>query len=1264
MRKKLILIDDNDEGAELSQILGLGFTNVMLFKDFITTKDEYQDQLNSVLEEVAIDKAAYDSYVKSSTEKILELDKESSELIESLEGKYGEEWEKIQEEIVDKRTQIADLKNGTPELDMQDKLVLDLQSKVDNFNDLDHSLQPECDYMLIGKECFHNVRDNYHLGLRKINYPDTCSLPIITIEGDIRLTFFWEVPGADKLSWFNSESFKPGLYPLERSEILKTFDASKQWLDYFSQVADGGVDLGFDYETNGIFPLQPGFFICGFSLSTDTVAAYFSWVDMYQEGTLDQFLPLFKEFCGKHEDLMWAFYMAFEEKCTYSYFQTNYFFQDAQVVNLLEERNWMPKSLKYTATLLFQVPSWDNEFDWLTEVLEDMFAHHPVNTGSWLIPDDIEFQDENDSNKYEMMQITDTGDFLSRQIKDKNEGDIVATAHYNKVTGEAYTAGLMSFDVKVAPSHSKMVFDRFPDLAWSFKELIVRNYGLHYACIPAEILGSYCNKDSQYTKLIADHTRANFTDECIRLFMYNIQLGARLSEVGIVKDEKIHKEYSEISTQALCFSIYYVSVYDFKSKLEELTGAVNNLEDYPVILQTLIHENLYNENYSHMAKHIIRTYQDDEFQYGVDSNKIIELFGADCWAVMEDYIDDAVGKVDSTIWRSRKLFNWMGEWFEEHAGVPEHLKANHDNTITALYYKRCVDDLAEASWQFEDGINGVPKEIKIDGYELDHKEFIDHCKEEYTGITSHDQYNGIMNKSNDKFLLLDVYLGVMYVDSTDEFYDWFMEDIPEEERTLINLLNIFKKKIPTFKEHGWVKEYDTTIEMLNEWDPSTFHEEYYAFATHFRMIRHFCPKDWESFQKYFRSNQMDTTSINGYLKLVMCMRIWKKYSKMETTYINGLFVRDDAVVSQPDHNLISWENPEPWNNPWEGGVTKMYPRFNVCNTKSKRWSSGFHTIYGKADCKRIVSSPENTLLSYFDISQAEVRTIAYRSGDPKMIEWYEQGVDLYIEVGKMINPQHSIEELYELRPDYKVVLLADFYNESARSTASRQNKPIEEIESMKADLGSIFKVAKKWSQDMVDYASTNRTIKTILGDKITLDDEPDYRIKTMGVNLAVQGFTSVVLAAGFNNILRAARDNGIMIQPIIVVHDAGINYFDIKKILEIGDFYYEHFTEWLFKQFGVRYEFGLELGTNYHDLAEFKSLGNSQVQLKGSNLAIKQILDRFETNGISYEVDWENPPVLPVKEPLEEIFVNEAGKAYFLTSSIKNKAIITVTHIE
>jgi DNA polymerase I-like protein with 3'-5' exonuclease and polymerase domains len=72
-----------------------------------------------------------------------------------------------------------------------------------------------------------------------------------------------------------------------------------------------------------------------------------------------------------------------------------------------------------------------------------------------------------------------------------------------------------------------------------------------------------------------------------------------------------------------------------------------------------------------------------------------------------------------------------------------------------------------------------------------------------------------------------------------------------------------------------------------------------------------------------------------------------------------------------------------------------------------------HTVPSRDECKRIISAPKGELLSYFDISAAEVRTISYMSKDPIMIDLWEANKDLYVETALMVNPSLTIKEIKE-----------------------------------------------------------------------------------------------------------------------------------------------------------------------------------------------------------------------------------------------------------
>ena len=98
-------------------------------------------------------------------------------------------------------------------------------------------------------------------------------------------------------------------------------------------------------------------------------------------------------------------------------------------------------------------------------------------------------------------------------------------------------------------------------------------------------------------------------------------------------------------------------------------------------------------------------------------------------------------------------------------------------------------------------------------------------------------------------------------------------------------------------------------------------------------------------------------------KFLVNILLFKKYNKIKTTYINGLF-KDNAkyVIDTPQLMPVREAREDEPN-----ARLKLFPRFEIMKKETKRWSSGFHTIPSHMDLKESVTTPPGYLMSYFDI---------------------------------------------------------------------------------------------------------------------------------------------------------------------------------------------------------------------------------------------------------------------------------------------------------
>jgi hypothetical protein len=291
-------------------------------------------------------------------------------------------------------------------------------------------------------------------------------------------------------------------------------------------------------------------------------------------------------------------------------------------------------------------------------------------------------------------------------------------------------------------------------------------------------------------------------------------------------------------------------------------------------------------------------------------------------------------------------------------------------------------------------------------------------------------------------------------------------------------------------------------------------------------------------------------------------------------------------------------------------------------------SSGFHTLFGDSDTKKIITVPKDKLFFYLDISQAEPRTLAYKTGDPLMKGWYESGKDIYIELAKLFNPDvvnatwmtedQKKARLKELRGLYKILVLAIMYGMGNGSLASMTGKPMNVAKKYKRDFLDAMPKLEEFIEDRMNYPSEeNPCVKTILGDYLELYPWDEPRWKRQGINFCIQSFSAIALVAGFENMVRTAIHDGLTFSPIGTVHDSSQMIMDAKFIYNCQAHFDKNYTEYLFNIHGVRYKGDIKLGTNYYDLAKLHIVNENTLELSGTADSINNIIRNLRNAGVN-----------------------------------------------
>lgn len=131
--------------------------------------------------------------------------------------------------------------------------------------------------------------------------------------------------------------------------------------------------------------------------------------------------------------------------------------------------------------------------------------------------------------------------------------------------------------------------------------------------------------------------------------------------------------------------------------------------------------------------------------------------------------------------------------------------------------------------------------------------------------------------------------------------------------------------------------------------------------------------------------------------------------------------------------------------------------------------------------------------------------------------------------------------------------------------------------------------------------------------------------------------SAITLAAGFWNNIRVAKKYGIIMQPIICVHDSNTNQVPAGFMPYLRPFYDENFTGFTRGFTGVPFLYDLFIGANYNDCCLMEQLAVDTVKLSGSNSDLNKILFKLDQAGVEYQLNKDRRDLIPeyVTNPIE-----------------------------
>ena len=216
---------------------------------------------------------------------------------------------------------------------------------------------------------------------------------------------------------------------------------------------------------------------------------------------------------------------------------------------------------------------------------------------------------------------------------------------------------------------------------------------------------------------------------------------------------------------------------------------------------------------------------------------------------------------------------------------------------------------------------------------------------------------------------------------------------------------------------------------------------------------------------------------------------YREMSKLVTTYIDKL------------PNCV---------NPKDG---RIHCSFNQYGADTGRFSSSDPNLQNipshNKDIRKMFVASDGYVLMSSDYSQQEPKVMTQMCGDPKMIQAYQEGKDLYAEIAAL-SFNTTYENCLEFRPDgttnpegknrrsqAKSILLGVLYGRGVPSIAEQLGTTTKKAQAIKDSVFKGFPAIPKFEEDSLDMAYEKGYVTTLWGRKRRLPDLqlPEFEFK-------------------------------------------------------------------------------------------------------------------------------------------------------------------------
>lgn len=1134
-------------------------------------------------------------------------------------------------------------------------------------------LKDEDAVMLIGGDAFKYLRQFYHYGIRNENYADCSKLYRLSITDGFSVFPYvkclYDLPTKDEIREFLDPNFTNHVDFNYQQKVLKTYEECESFLTWLDQLPKDEY-IGFDYEASGM-ALDKWFELSGASLCTQLYGGFLALTDLRKNSSPEQYRKILKhlgDFLQSRQDHIVVFNMQYEYQVSHRMLGVNlYDLIDAQVINVVDGYHKDKKySLKWTAQRILGVRTWDQHFDKLSDLLEDMY---------------FEIQGKTKKDQVKVYKVDQSNFHQSKEFKE--------------------------------------IISMFPQYEEEFKQLILEYWGQPFMNIPSDILGYYCNLDSFYTLQMWLKKKPEYSTECWNIYMDNARFGSKLMSGGLYINEPFRLYYKNQSEKMMAWGITYCAMARCMIRIKVRESSEKTLHKYPKFIKLLLERDLLKSEKIlevDVVKNILSKYIDtmDAYELGLDEGSLLMDLGEEFAVKFSELLRESMveikfkGKIDETVVRKKKLLSTLGSKVSEWIGLDkiDVTSKKHKELEEYLYYQKAYKELEHISKNQLTDIKNIPDNVRVFGENMSIKDYSDFISNNYFKCKSPIENDTIINEMTEIYKVETSYLAAL-LDSINQ--------LPGENKFYKNL----QINSPQEGFEDFMRDWESWCTDQN--NLGKYPVKVYIEALRYWKTTNPCDEDsiknvWTDFSGYNIQKQLWSCGVNTIdfyespfnesdlnnnfsfiQKFTLNYLLYKKYSKVLSTYIEGMFKANNKwVIEGRDHIPLREADP---NEP--GAVERCFIKYEINTKASTRSSSAIHTAISHSDLKDCITTPPEwdsegnmifgespQLLSYYDISSAEVKGAGYASGDPNLIDCFDRGEDIYIKTAKLYYhdfDKKSKADQKKARKQFKTVFLGVLYGLGVKSLAQRLNCTEDEAKNIIEGLYEAYPKLREYitSQQQYPFQHEGR-VNTFFGNRLVPIEWEMYKkagnlkeqrnliakIQRLGVNYPIQGSLSSAMASFFFNTYRQSiKENWeYPLEPYICVHDSSTSAFPVSKIFEIKKFYDTYFTDYgatigpkikLFFDLleGNSYEASCEVKQRAPEIIEFTSSARTLLPMydkimRCKDFVVEAKIIQKDQEGNTIELPLVREMLVPnyIESPMER-FIDQEGTCVVLDKS-------------